>query len=60
MSLTIRYVESDHAVETWPLVKDFIAAAVPYGNDDYTLDQVKMFVCLGQWLLLGAVDEENK
>jgi len=60
MNLTIRYVEPDHAAETWPFVEEFIASAIPYGNDDYTLDQAKMFVCLGQWLLLVAVDEENK
>jgi hypothetical protein len=33
--------------------------AQQYGGDDYTLDQVKGFVCSGQWLLLVAVDEQG-
>ena len=29
-------------------------------NDDYTLEQIKLLVLMGQWLLTVAIDEDNK
>lgn len=60
MTLTLHHVELQHVHQTWPLIEGFIAKAQEYGGDDYTLDQIKMFVAQGQWLLVVAVDEENK
>jgi hypothetical protein len=34
--------------------------AMEYGHGDYTLDQIRMFLNVGQWMLLVAVDEEGK
>lgn len=60
MTLTLHHVELQHVHQTWPLVESFIAKAQEYGGDDYTLDQIKMFVAQGQWLLVVVADEENK
>ena len=60
MTLTLHHVELQHVHQTWPLIEGFIAKAQEYGGDDYTLDQIKMFVAQGQWLLVVAVDKENK
>jgi hypothetical protein len=59
MTITVQYVPVEHAAQSWPLVEEHIQAALPYGNGDYTLDQVKLLVSLGQWLLLVAVDDEK-
>ena len=57
MTLTVQYVPVNYAAQTWPLVEKYIEMAMEYGHGDYTLDQIKMFVNIGQWLLLVAVDE---
>jgi hypothetical protein len=60
MTLTVQHVPQQFAAQTWPLVEKHIASANKYGGDDYTLDQIKMYVMQGQWVLLVATDEESK
>ena len=60
MTLTVSYVPLNHAAQTWPLAEKHILEAIPYGDGDHTIDQVKTLVCMGTWLLLVAVDEFNK
>ena len=58
--MKIQHVPIQHAAQTWPLVEEYLAESQQYAQDDYTLDQVQMYVCTGQWLLLVAADNENK
>ncbi len=58
--MKIQHVPLQHAAQTWPLVEEYLAESQQYAQDDYTLDQVQMYVCTGQWLLLVAADDENK
>lgn len=57
MNLTIQPVAVNFANQTWPLVEKYIAEAQKYGGDDYTLDQIKVYVNTGVWMLVVAVDE---
>jgi hypothetical protein len=59
MTLTVKYVQKEHAAQMWPLVKTYIESAMEHGYGDYTLDQVKLLVCMGQWLLMVAMDEDK-
>ena len=59
MTLTIQYVPVNYAAQTWPAVEKYIEMAIEHGHGDYTVDQIKMFVNVGQWLLLVARDEEG-
>lgn len=59
MTLAIRYVPQTHAAQSWPLAEPHIAEAIQYGGDDYTLDQVRLLVSMGNWMLLVATDEGN-
>ena len=59
MNLTIKPVFPDAFHQAWPLVKDFLADALKWGEDDYTLEQAKIYLAKGEWMLLVAVDEEN-
>ena len=59
MSLAIRHVPIQYVNQVWPMVEGFLADAVKYGGDDYTLDQVKVYVATGQWLLVVAADEQG-
>lgn len=60
MTLSVNYVPLAHAAQTWPLVEEYILEAMKHGFGDYTIDQARLYVCTGQWLLLVAIDEENK
>ena len=60
MKLQVQYVETEFAAQSWPLVEEHVKSALQYGRGDYTLDQIRLFVCMGQWLLLVEVDESGK
>lgn len=58
--LKVQYVPVEHAAQTWPQIEEYVASAIKFGHGDYSLDQIKLLVCMGQWLLLVATDEEGK
>jgi hypothetical protein len=60
MNLKIVPVHSNVFHQTWPLVEGFLAEALKWGEDDYTAEQAKTYLARGDWLLVVAVDEENK
>jgi len=60
MTLTVQHVPQQYAAQTWPLVEKFIAATEKFGEDDYSLEQIKMYVTLGHWTLLVATDEDKQ
>lgn len=59
MNLTIQHVPVAYFHQTWPLVEGFLADALKWGEDDYTVEQAKSFLARGDWLLVVAVDEQN-
>ena len=59
MNLTIKPVFTAAFHQAWPLVEDFLAEALKWGEDDYTAEQAKVMLANGQWTLIVAVDEEN-
>ena len=66
MSLTIQYVDVNYISQLWPAVKDYLEDALtkdndaPEWSDCYGIEHVQAFLTSGVWLLLVAVDEENK
>lgn len=58
--MKIQHVPVQFAAQTWELVRDFLAESQQYAQDDFTLEQVQMYVCTGQWLLLVATDDGQK
>ena len=57
--LEIKHVPIQYVNQAWPMVERFISDALQYGGDDYTLDQVRVYIATGQWLLVVAVDLEG-
>ena len=55
-----QYVPLEFTAQTWPRVEKFVASALKYGHGDYTLDQARLLVCMGSWLLIVAVDDKNE
>ena len=57
--MIVKHVNVNYCAQIWPLVEGYIVDANKYGGGDYTIDQVKAFICSGQWMLLVAVDEQE-
>jgi len=60
MTITVRPVDVNYIAQTWQFVEPFIAEAHKSGGEDYSLDQIRMYLATGAWLLVVATDEENK
>jgi hypothetical protein len=59
MTLSVQQVPLHFVAQTWPLVEEHIESARKHGQGDYTIDQVKMLVSMGQWLLMVIIDEDK-
>ena len=58
--MNVNYVPQQYAAQTWPQIEQYVESAIEHCHGEYTIDQIKLLVCMGQWLLLVAVDEEGK
>jgi hypothetical protein len=54
--MKIEYVPIEWVNRTWPKVEEFVTAALEHAQGDYTVEQVKMLVTQGTWMLLVATD----
>jgi hypothetical protein len=54
--MKVQTVGVEYITQIWSTVAPFIGRALQYTND-YNLDQVKVFLTTGSWLLLVAVDD---
>lgn len=59
MTIRLQYVPTEFCAKTWPQVEKYIEEARKHGYGDYTIDQIKLLVNMGQWLLVVAVDEQG-
>jgi hypothetical protein len=44
----------------WEKVSPFLTNALKYAEDDYTIDQAKVYLSNGQWILIVASNEINE
>jgi len=59
MTLQVQLVPLSLIHQTWPLVDEYLEEALKWGEDDYTIEQVKVYITKGDWMLLVAVDEQQ-
>jgi len=59
MTLTIKHVSPQFTAQAWPLVAQFISNARLHDGGDYTLEQIRLQVNTGKWLLLVLTDEKE-
>lgn len=57
--MNVQLVPLSRIHEVWPLVQGFLEDALKWGQDDYTVDQVKVFITKGDWMLVVAADDQN-
>ena len=65
MELIVRPVDVNYLAQTWPLVKEFLAAALatidaPEDTHCYNIHHVQAFITNEQWLLTVIVDKDSK
>jgi hypothetical protein len=58
--MIVQHVPVEFVAQTWPLVEAHIAAAEKFGGDDYSVDQIKVYLAKNLWTLLVAVDDNNQ
>lgn len=54
--MNIQHVPLEFRNQVWPSVENYIAAGLDY-QDDYTLEQAKLYVMSGEWVLVVAVED---
>ena len=54
--MKIQTVGVEYITQIWSAVAPYIERALQY-TDDYTVDQVKVFLTTGSWILMVAVDD---
>lgn len=59
MTLQVQLVPLSLIHQTWPLIDEYLEEALKWGEDDYTIEQVKVYITKGDWMLLIAVDEDK-
>ena len=45
--------------QVWPQVEQYIDSAMHHSAGDYTADDARVLVSLGQWQLIVAMDDQN-
>lgn len=58
--MIVQHVPVEFVAQTWPLVEKYISSAEKFGGDDYTAEQIKVYLAKNLWTLLVAVDENNQ
>jgi len=56
--MIIQHIPTEKCAQTWSAIEKFIVEAHKHDSEDYSVDQIRQFICTGQWILLVAV--ENK
>jgi hypothetical protein len=54
--MKVQTVGVEYITQIWSAVAPYVERALQY-TDDYSLDQVKVFLTTGSWILLVAVDD---
>jgi len=60
VTITVAHIPTQYVAQAWPMIEKYIVEAQQYGGDDYTIDQVKVYLSTGQWILLAALDEQKQ
>lgn len=56
MQLTV--IDKSQIHQYWSLVKEHLGSALNY-TDDYNLDQIKVYLTKGEWLLVAVIEDKK-
>ena len=57
--MKLQHVATDLVHQVWPSIVGMVDRANEFGGDDYTTDQMKVYLATGQWTLGVFVDDKN-
>jgi hypothetical protein len=57
--MKIQHVPIDFVNQVWSQVERYLEPAIQYGQGDYTLEHIRVFVTSGQQMLVVATDESG-
>lgn len=60
MKLFVKRIPVEFVQQYWNKVAPYIETVIPHVGGDYTLDQIRLYVSTGQWLLLVACNEKDE
>jgi hypothetical protein len=55
----LKHIPVQYVQQAWPMVEKYIKDAQQYDGGDYTVEQIKVYLATGQWVLIAALDEQN-
>ena len=59
MTLKVHPVDVQYIARVWPKIEGFLAKGLEH-TDDFNLEQIKVYLSTGTWLLLVATDDNNE
>ena len=61
MTLKVQPVPVQLVNQTWERVEPFIKSAHDkFGDAEYTVEQIKVYLVIGEWMLVVATDEQSE
>ena len=54
------HIPTHLVAQIWEKVCPFISNALEYAEDDYNVDQVKVYLSTGQWVLIAVANEKEE
>jgi len=57
--MILKHIPVQYVQQAWPMVEKYIEDAQQYDGGDYTVEQIKVYLATGQWVLIAALDEQN-
>jgi hypothetical protein len=57
--MKIEVVHPDHFQYAWPLAEQYITSALEHSCGEYTVEQAKVYLSNGVWMLCVAVDADG-
>ena len=54
------HIPTNHIVQVWDMVEPHLKRAEAFGGNEYSVEQIKVYLTLGQWILVVAMDEARQ
>ena len=58
--MQVQQVPIQYVHAAWPKVEQFICSALEYSQGEYTVEQAKVYVANGQWVLFVVLNNEGE
>jgi hypothetical protein len=53
------HIPTNHILQFWDTVEPHLKRAESFGGNEYSIEQIKVYLTLGQWILVVAMEEDR-